>query len=181
MARSVPKTEIGTPIRLRGLEPGQYAVSVIGRDVLGQWQTEATVSDTWTVDVNASNVRINEVLVHNVAVFEQNGEFPDAIELYNDSLFSRDLSGYSLSDRMDEPRKFVFPDGSQIRPAEFLVLLAERFWRRRLDPLGIQSRSHGRGACSCLIVISVLLTRLNLECRFRISRLALLTVKGLLA
>ncbi len=120
-------TDVETPIRLTGLAPGQYTVSVIGRNVLGQWQSEAdaTVSDSWIVDVNAVSVRINEVLVHNLSAFEQDGEFPDAVELFNDGPLSRDLSGYSLSDRVDEPRKYVFSAGSRIGPGEYLVLLAE--------------------------------------------------------
>ena len=116
------------PIRLNNLAPGQYSVSVVGRDVLGIWQAEeiATVSESWTVDRSAAaSVRINEVLAHHVSAHQVDGEYPDAIELYNDGTATLDLSGYSLSDQLNDPQRFVFPGGSRIDAGEHLVLWSD--------------------------------------------------------
>jgi len=47
-----PETNLGVPIQLDGLAPGDYSVEVIGRNSAGVWQdmAEATVSRAWTVE-----------------------------------------------------------------------------------------------------------------------------------
>lgn len=59
----------------------------------------------------AQIVRINEVMSSNLsALADQSGEFPDWIELHNYGASDVDLLGYSLSDKKDDLRKWVFPE-----------------------------------------------------------------------
>ena len=68
-----------------------------------------------------SNVIINEVLTHTDSPLE------DAIELYNPTLNSLDLSGWYLSDSDQDFRKFRFPSGTVLSPDGFLVLYEDQF------------------------------------------------------
>jgi hypothetical protein len=67
------------------------------------------------------NVVINEVLTHAVPPMEQ------AIELYNDSPFTADISGWFLSDSADNLKKYQLPAGSIIPPAGYKVFYQYQF------------------------------------------------------
>ena len=54
------------------------------------------MSETWTVDSDASGLVINEILADNLS-YEHEGSYPDFIELWNDSDSSRDISGMVIS------------------------------------------------------------------------------------
>ena len=56
----------------------------------------------------AGQVRINEVAPANVNLADEDGKSPDWIELANVGVAEVDLTGWSLSDRRDRPRAFVF-------------------------------------------------------------------------
>ncbi len=65
-------------------------------------------------------VVLNEILNHNRGLREADGRFPDWVELYNPSDTALDLSGMRLSDSIDEPNKFMFPNGTQMAAHGFL-------------------------------------------------------------
>ena len=75
----------------------------------------------------ASNLRtlagvvINEVLTHTDPPQE------DAIELYNPTLESMDISGWWLTDQSAEPRKFRIPGGTVIPPLGYVVFYEYQF------------------------------------------------------
>ncbi len=67
---------------------------------------------------------INEVMSSNsITIQDEDGDYPDWIELYNPGDYSIDLTGYGLSDRPDNPFKWAFESGT-IEPAEFLLIFA---------------------------------------------------------
>lgn len=71
-----------------------------------------------------SQVVINEYSAANFDDIADNyGEFEDWIELYNAGATSVDLSGYHLSDNVDDPTKYAIPAGVTITAGGFL-----RFW-----------------------------------------------------
>jgi hypothetical protein len=119
---------VDMPVEMTGLRNGEsYVVFVIGKDASGYWQSEdkPTVSRTWTIDTSCLNLVINEVLAVNSLAFEHENTYPDLIELYYDGPTSLNLSGMSISDNPDEPAKFVFPEGTTIKPNEYLILYAD--------------------------------------------------------
>ncbi len=119
---------VDVPIELTNLLNGRsYIVYVIGRNSASLWQSqdEATASRVWTIDTSYSRLVINEVLANNISALENEGTFPDLIELYYDGTASLNLSGMSITDNPDEPRRFIFPAGTTIKPSEYLVLFAD--------------------------------------------------------
>jgi hypothetical protein len=67
---------------------------------------------------------INELMTSNTTILMDNyDEYPDWIEIYNSGETSIDLDGYGLSDRPDNPFKWVFPKVS-IEPKEFMIIYA---------------------------------------------------------
>ncbi|HWR22161.1 MAG TPA: lamin tail domain-containing protein [Feifaniaceae bacterium] len=68
-------------------------------------------------------VRINEVMTSNKgAVPDENGDFPDWIELYNSAGVPADISGYGLTDDMLAAAKWAFPSGTVIPANGYLVV-----------------------------------------------------------
>ena len=127
------ETPIDTPIELTGLAEGTYVVRVVGKNLLGDWQetTQANASRPWTVvdstiGGDTSRLMINEVLASNDTAFAlANGSHPDFIEIYNDSSVAVSLAGMSLTDDESDPRKFVFPPGTEIAASDYLVVYAD--------------------------------------------------------
>jgi len=77
-------------------------------------------------DVNAQ-VRINEIMADNLNTITDpdKGKNGDWIELYNSGSASQDLSGYSLSDDIENLGKWKFPEGSKIAGNDFLLVWAD--------------------------------------------------------
>jgi parallel beta-helix repeat protein len=81
---------------------------------------------------SAANARvmINEFMTANVSILPDlwdYGDFPDWIELYNDSDKEVDLTGYYLTDNFRSIGKWAFPAGTNIPARGFLVVLADGF------------------------------------------------------
>ena len=73
-----------------------------------------------------ADVLINEFLARNGTILEDpddQGEYPDWIEIYNDSTGSVDLTGWYLTDDAEELTKWAFP-ATSLDPYEFLVVFA---------------------------------------------------------
>ncbi|MFC1550950.1 CotH kinase family protein [Candidatus Latescibacterota bacterium] len=67
---------------------------------------------------------INEIMVSNTITFQdENGNYPDWIEIYNSNTTRIDLNGYGLSDRPDNPYKWTFP-AVILEPKEYLIVAA---------------------------------------------------------
>ncbi len=95
----------------------------------GRFPDGADTTDRFpeTATPGASNMRriteivINEVLSHT--------DLPlvDSIELFNQSGSSVDLSGWFISDRRNDPRKFRIPNGTVLQPGAFVVFTEADF------------------------------------------------------
>ena len=127
-----PRSDIGNSakvrtaeIQLTDLADGDYTVFVQGKNLAQVWQTQPTASKTWTVDSQLTRLVINEVMARNDTTLENDGTFPDLIELYNAGAAALNLTGMSLTDDVADPRRFVFPFGTTIDAGEYLVLFAD--------------------------------------------------------
>ncbi|MBQ7786023.1 MAG: lamin tail domain-containing protein [Clostridia bacterium] len=68
---------------------------------------------------------INEICASSITTLkDEDGEYPDWIELYNASDKTIDLSNYALSDDPDSLVKWRFPQGAVIKPGEYYVVYA---------------------------------------------------------
>ena len=75
----------------------------------------------------ASNIRPLTEIIISEALTHSDPPFEDAIELKNVSDGSVDLSGWFLSDRRDDPKKFRIPDGTLLAPGEHAVFYEYQF------------------------------------------------------
>ncbi|MDO5377819.1 MAG: lamin tail domain-containing protein [Clostridia bacterium] len=68
---------------------------------------------------------INEICASSITTLkDEDGEYPDWIELHNTSQKTIDLSNYALSDDPDKLVKWRFPQGSVIEPGGYFVVFA---------------------------------------------------------
>ena len=72
----------------------------------------------------SAQIRINEVMAQNNSGLTDPdyGESADWIELYNAGTKDVDLSGYSITDKLDTPRKHVLPSGTIVPAGGYLLL-----------------------------------------------------------
>ena len=77
---------------------------------------------------------INEVCTSNLAsLYDENGEHPDWIELYNRSSESVDISGWKLSDSHKRRDKWEFPEGTGISANGYLIVYADGTEKKKPD------------------------------------------------
>ena len=75
---------------------------------------------------DSSPVVINELMANNTeSLADPQGENDDWVELHNVSDYAVDLSGMYLSDSQNNPRKWQFPDDTQIAPGGYLIVWAD--------------------------------------------------------
>ena len=75
---------------------------------------------------DSSPVVINELMASNTkGLTDPQGDNDDWIELHNVSDYAVDLSGLYLSDSQNNPRKWQFPNGTQIAPGGYLIVWAD--------------------------------------------------------
>ena len=68
---------------------------------------------------------INEICASSITTLQdEDGDYPDWIEIHNNSAFEIDLSSYALSDNTDRLVKWRFPNGSVIEPNGYFVVFA---------------------------------------------------------
>ncbi len=71
---------------------------------------------------------INEFMAANDSlsgITDPNGQFEDWIELYNNGNLTLNLENFTLSDKADNPGKWVFPAGATIVPGGYLIIWAD--------------------------------------------------------
>ena len=124
------------------LVPG--ATNVLAAEV---HQSAATSSDlAWALQLAASRVdyatntltdrvQLNEVLADNVSFTNADGSVTDWVELYNASTNVFPLAGWSLTDDVTLPQRWIFPPGVALAPGAFLVV--------RCDGLAAASLTNG--------------------------------------
>ncbi len=75
------------------------------------------------LSVSFIGIRINEFMMKNTGVFyDEDGDCPDWVELYNASDKAVELAGFGLSDSFDDPLKWTFP-AITLEPGEYLLVL----------------------------------------------------------
>ena len=71
----------------------------------------------------SQSVRINEAVSSNSLFIDEDGDSPDWFELYNYGDENISLEGWTVSDKDNNPKKWVFPDIS-LGPKEYIVIWA---------------------------------------------------------
>jgi hypothetical protein len=74
-----------------------------------------------------SSLVINEFMADNgVTIASPDGNSPDWIELYNTGSNTIDLTDMYLTDDLNDPTRWQFPEGTTIGPKEYLIVWADR-------------------------------------------------------
>ena len=116
--------------------PAMAAAQVYQRGDDGEYRVVnfAAMAEAGAVDLrppfNASGLFISELMASNhTQLQDEDGDWPDWIELFNGAADPVDLSGYALSDDDANQRKWVFPSAT-VQPGEYLVVFASGKDRR---------------------------------------------------
>lgn len=76
------------------------------------------------LSLNAQTVSINEIMSSNtISITDEDGDFEDWIELYNWGNEAVSISGWTITDDISNPDKWVFPEFS-INPHNFILVFA---------------------------------------------------------
>jgi hypothetical protein len=87
---------------------------------------------------SGAQVVINEYSCSNLSGFDDNyGKFEDWVELYNNSGETVDISGFGLSDNIENPFRWTFPEGTTINAYDFL-----RVWTSGRNETSSASHMH---------------------------------------
>lgn len=100
---------------------------------------------TYAFPVSGQRLVINELMSRNESTLsDSDGDFPDWIEIWNNSEESLSLNGYSLSDDPTLPDKWNFPDLT-ISPREYILVFASGKEREGLVELHASFKIDGDG------------------------------------
>ena len=116
--------------------PAMAAAQVYQRGDDGEYRVVsfATMAEAGAVELrppfDPDGVFISELMASNhTQLQDEDGDWPDWIELFNGSADPMDLSGYAMSDDDANQRKWVFPSVT-VQPGEYLVVFASGKDRR---------------------------------------------------
>lgn len=87
----------------------------------------AETAFTWgTNSSTAGNIVINEVMAFNQSYVQNGADYPDYIELRNNSASAISIAGWTLTDDPLTPAKYTFPAGTSIAAGGYLTLWADK-------------------------------------------------------
>jgi hypothetical protein len=78
-----------------------------------------------TIPFTAGDITINEVMADNRRAFQHGGRYPDYVELFNNTPLEVDITGWSLTDRVLTPNRYVFPEGTRIPGGGYLLVFCD--------------------------------------------------------
>ncbi len=86
-----------------------------------------------SLNSTVEGLSINEIMASNqTTLMDEYGEYPDWVEIYNSTDTRIDLSGFGLTDRVDDLLRYRFPEGAGVGAGEYLIV----YCSDRRDPLG---------------------------------------------
>ncbi len=100
-------------------------------DLAGIFSPQRAEHEYHTLLATSSNPEVGDIVINefmasnDVTVADQDGEYDDWIELYNNSDQAIELTGYTLSDNIDEPSKWTFPESTVIEGNGYLIVWAD--------------------------------------------------------
>ena len=78
-----------------------------------------------TADAGVPTIFINEIVPSNATGLEDNGTYPDWLELYNPGAAAVDLAGWTLTDDPANQLKWTFTTGATVPAKGYLVVIAD--------------------------------------------------------
>ena len=104
------------------------------------------------VSLRAQTVRINEFMaVNSTTVADKDGDYSDWIELFNPTTEPVNLAGWSLTDDIAAPRKWIFPDVSLLNGNYLLLFASDKDMLTPATELHTNFKLNGSGEYLALI------------------------------
>lgn len=119
---NVPKMEKNDSFAMDSSDPAKWVTA--GKCTPGFPNTDEGYSAYQQTQHTAAPIYINEIMPGNTMTLkDEDGDSSDWIELYNPTDKAVDLTGWGLSDKTDEPKRWSFPK-MEIQPGQYLVVFA---------------------------------------------------------
>ncbi|MFK7906758.1 MAG: lamin tail domain-containing protein [Chitinophagales bacterium] len=91
------------------------------------------LADLYNCDETSSSLNFNDLVINEFCascdslstISDAAGEYDDWIEIYNNSDAQVDLSNAYLTDDVDKPQKWAFPEGTSINSGAYLIVWAD--------------------------------------------------------
>ena len=78
----------------------------------------------------SQNIQLNEIVSSNATIIkDEDGDYPDWIEIFNNSDSNISIDGFSLSDDLNEIDKWTFPAIS-LKPKSFFSCIC--IWKKQI-------------------------------------------------
>lgn len=134
---SIPEFEIGSYVRYyiearsaNSYNSVSFSPEGAEHDVYF-YQVEPQAQETKTVVINEISPANKTVIA------DPQGDYEDWVELFNLSNQDYDLTGHYLTDKIDNPKKWQFPDNTIIKANDYLIIYADE--DSKDNPNGIHS------------------------------------------
>ena len=99
---------------------------------------------------NPYDVVINEIMADNgITIASPDGNSPDWIELFNTGNETIDLTGMYLTDDLNDPTRWQFPEGTTLGPKEYLIVWADRDGGELYADFGLNANGEEIGLFDC--------------------------------
>ncbi len=109
-------------------DEGDWQVFTLATPGAPNNQMGANRADQFIRALNPTGVYISEVMSSANLIKPYDDQSPsDYVELYNSSSIRWDLSGWGLSDNINWPRKWTFPQGASIGAGEYKVIMLDGY------------------------------------------------------
>lgn len=110
----------------RDEETGDWRIFTLATPGVANDENGMARADDYLRALNRSGVYISEVMASNDYITAISGEEnTDWVEIYNSSAEMVNMSGWGLSDNINWPRKWQFPEGTYILPGEYKIVLLD--------------------------------------------------------
>ena len=119
-------TGVGRDMSYGRNENGDWQVFTLPTPGAPNTQAGADRADQYIRALNPTGVIISEIVSSaNLVKPFSDASSSDYVELYNGSNQYWDMSGWGLSDNINWPRKWTFPQGTSISPGEYKVIMLD--------------------------------------------------------
>lgn len=107
--------------------PYAWQIFTIATPTVANTAAGANQADEYLRAINRTGIYISEIMSSADKVQARSGlNASDYVEIFNASENVVDLSGWGLSDNVNWPRKWQFPQGASIWPGEYKVILLDK-------------------------------------------------------
>lgn len=104
-------------------DEGTYACKWLENATPGEENCAVYADFVYDLPAKVTGVVISEIMTNNTyTIYDSEGDYNDWVELHNISSSTVSLDGCALSDDLLDPMRWVFPQGTQLKPDEYMIV-----------------------------------------------------------